>query len=382
MHNRLCVLSADDFCTDASFTGGIQEAIDALPESGGVVLIPPGRRLLRRSVRLRSGVTLRGEGPASVLARPAEIDVPLAEPTDGSRTSCRVARLGGLKVGDQIAIRDRENYGWWVTHAVIKSIRGCRLGLGLLHGKAEYRYLPRRGGRVSNWLAAIWLRDVHDVTIEGLTIQGSAAPRRKVYDFVVAAVHSRNAQRLRVADVTIRDWPGDGIGVQGGREAIVSGCIVENCAGHGFHPGTGLTESCWSGNIARGNTRDGLFFCLRVSHTVVRGNVFVGNGGHGIGGLTDPDRDNVVADNICADNGCHGIDADKAVAAVITGNLCRNNSRRRPGRFAGIYLAGHRDCAVTGNICIDDQDSPTQRRGISIGEPGGDNLVANNHCRP
>ena len=54
---------------------GTDKGIDlVLPAEGGVVCLPPGRYLLRRSAELRSNVRLRGEGPATVVMRPAPVD--------------------------------------------------------------------------------------------------------------------------------------------------------------------------------------------------------------------------------------------------------------------------------------------------------------------
>ncbi|HOX06456.1 MAG TPA: right-handed parallel beta-helix repeat-containing protein [Planctomycetota bacterium] len=372
-------LDAADFASPRSTTAGIQEAVNALPAGGGTVRVPPGRHLLRRSIELRSGVRIRGEGPATVLARPREAVIALAGPSHGASRSVRLRHVRGLRVGDEIYLGDDECEGWWASHCIVTAIRGRELGLEVLHGERKYRFLTERHAFAANWFPAFWLRCVRDVTIADLTIDGGIPrPRREKCDFVVAAIHSRRAENLRVLNVNVRNWPGDGIGVQGGRGALVSGCTVENCAGHGFHPGTGLTESVWADNFGRGNTRDGLFFCLRVSHTTVRGSVFTGNGGHGIGGLSDPDMYNVVAANVCADNGGHGIDADRAVGAVIQGNICRSNSRRAPGEFAGISLTDHRGCVVTGNLCLDDQAVPTQTRGIAESAPAGLNVTANN----
>lgn len=362
-----------------SATAGIQEAVDALPKRGGVVLLPPGRYPLRRSVVLRSNVTIRGEGGGTVITRPRPVLIPLARPSDGARTTVVLRHARGLAVGDEIHIADDDSVGWWASHCIVRGIHGRTLALEVLHGKREYRFLPRRHAFAANWFPAFWLRDLRDVTIENVTIDGGVRRHaRRVCDFVVAAVHSRNTENLRVAKVTVRNWPGDGIGVQGGRNAIVTGCLVENCAGHGYHPGTGVTRSVWQGNIARGNTRDGLFFCLRVTHTVVQGNVLVANGGHGVGGLSDPDRFNAVIGNLCAGNGGHGIDADRAIGNAIQGNVCRGNSRSAPGRFAGIYLAGHWGCTVTGNVCLDDAARPTQRAGIVSRDPAGPNEVSGN----
>jgi len=368
-----------DFAARGSTTAGIQEAVDALPAAGGEVRVPPGRHELRRSVELRSGVRLCGSGPATVLTRPSPVIVPLARPAHGASRSASLRSTRGLRVGDELYIGDDECEGWWASHCVIRGIRGTELALEVLHGERRHRFLLARGAFAANWFPALWLRGVRDVSISDLTIDGGIRRhRREKCDFVVAAVHSHRAEDLRVANVTVRNWPGDGIGVQGGRSALVSGCTVENCAGHGYHPGTGLTQSVWADNFARGNTRDGLFFCLRVTHSTVRGNVLVGNGGHGIGGLADPDMYNVVAANVCADNGGHGIEAAQAIGNVIQGNLCRNNSRSAPGKFAGIYLSEHRGCAVTGNLCVSDAKPPTQLRGLVEERPAGLNVVADN----
>ena len=380
---KRAAVNARDFPAPLSATAGIQEAIAALPAGGGVVHLPPGRYALRRSVELRSGVALRGEGPATVLTRPEELIIPLARRTDGSRRTVCLRRAPKLRVGDEVYIGDDESHGWWASHCIIREIRGKVLGLEILHGQRKYRFLPERHAFMANWFPALWLRGVREVTIADLTIDGGERTRRRERcDFVVAAVHVHRAENLRVANLTVRNWPGDGIGIQGGRGALVTGCIVENCAGHGYHPGTGLTESVWAGNLARGNAGDGLYFCLRVTHSTVQGSVFAGNRGHGIGGLSDPDQYNAVIGNVCANNGAHGIDADRSVGNAIHGNVCRNNSRRAPGKFAGIYLAGHRHSAVTGNVCVDDQRRPTQRRGLVNAKPAGPNLVRHNLRAP
>ena len=376
------VLNAREFAGQGSATGGIQEAVDALPKSGGTVYLPPGRYALRRSVQLRSNVTLRGEGAATVITRPKPVIIPLARPSDGSRRRLVLRHARGLAVGDEIHVGDDDSCGWWAGHSIIRHIRGNTLDLEILHGKRRYRYLPKRRAFAANWFPAFWLRSLRGVTIENLTIDGGIRRhKRTICDFVVAAVHSHKSVGLRVTDLTIRNWPGDGIGIQNGRGAIVSGCRVENCAGHGYHPGTGLAESVWRGNLARGNTRDGLFFCLRVTHSVVEGNVFVRNAGNGIGDLSDPDQYNAVVGNVCAENGRHGIEAVRAIGAVIQGNVCRGNSRGAPGKFAGIYLVGHRDCAVTGNVCVDDRPRPTQRLGLVSRDPAGPSTVSENTVR-
>jgi parallel beta-helix repeat protein len=374
------VVSVRDFAGKPSGTGGIQEAIDALPEKGGTVIIPAGRYVLRRSILPRSNVTLRGEGPVSVLVRPEEFQTPLAAKTVPNQDVVSIKETGSLKVGDQIIIRDRRCLGWHSRHGIIRSIEGKTLRLDLLHSAKNRVYSPAKRGRLSNWYPAIWLWDVHHVTIENLTIDGliekHPAPRS---DFVVSAIHTRGSNDLRVMDVVVRNWPGDGISVQKGNGALVRGCLVENCRGNGLHPGSGLINSTWVENTARRNTRRGYFFCMHVRHAVVKDNLFLENGESGIGGLGDGgDRFNVVSGNVCAGNAWHGIEASGSVYNVVTGNICRNNGRKSTSRCAAIYLRKHKETIVKNNLCVDDQDKPTQTKGVVSLNPAGKNLIADN----
>ena len=72
-------LNATDFNEKGSFTSGLQEAVDALPKSGGVVWVPPGVYTLHRHVRLRSNVTIRGAGQSSRIVRAPEVSSPTCE---------------------------------------------------------------------------------------------------------------------------------------------------------------------------------------------------------------------------------------------------------------------------------------------------------------
>ena len=53
----------------ASPTAGIQEAIDAISPTGGVVTLTAGEYLLRQSIRVRTNLTIQGAGPETVLRK-------------------------------------------------------------------------------------------------------------------------------------------------------------------------------------------------------------------------------------------------------------------------------------------------------------------------
>jgi len=367
-----------------SATDGIQEAIDALPEEGGAVLVTAGAYSLRRCLKLKSRVTLRGEGAATIIS-PGNKPVvrKLAKSVRPGDTHLVLEDTSGLNVGDQLCVVDSAMGGWNARYVVITEIKGKRVHGEIIYGRPEIEYSVERNALATNYFPGIYARnvdgDTDDVTIESLCLDGGEYGHEEKYagGFVTAAIHTKNVNNLRVRDVTVRRWPSDGISVQGGT-AIVSGCIVEDCLGIGMHPGTGIKESIWTGNIMRRNG-SGYFFCLGCRNTVCTGNLMLNNKGPGIHGLCDPDRYNVVTGNVCAGNGEIGLDASGSFGNVISSNLLYDNSQKTPGVRPGIMLQAHENNVVTGNLCLDDRENPSQIRGIEALRPKGNNLIRNNY---
>lgn len=360
-------------------TAGIQEAIDALPDAGGTVVIPAGRHLVRRSIQPRSGVTLRGEGAATVLTRRAPVAFNLTATCGENADTVAVDSVDGLQVGDEVNLFDTTQGGWHGRQFVIHAIDGTTLRGAIVAGSPKRTYAPENGAAGRHDFPMIYVDECNDVTIESLTIDGGDhgyTPADSA-SFTCAAVHTATANNLRVDRVTVKGWPADGISVQRGRGATVTHCLVEDCLSHGLHPGTHLTESVWTNNISRRN-RAGFYFCVGVRHAVVTDNLFVDNRGCGIDNLGDPDRDNVVQGNIIARNGLYGIEGRGALHNVIANNIVQDNSQRCPGIFPGIYLRNHKGNVVRSNRCHDTQDNPTQGRGLMTEDDLGDNLIADN----
>lgn len=375
------ILNARDFAGRESFTAGIQEAVDALPAGGGTVFLPAGAYLLRRRVRLRARVTLRGEGAATLLTRPPQRFYALKKKTRKRPSHVVLDSTRGLRVGDELYLRDEMNYSYGAAHGIVRELRGNTVGWELLDSDPQYAYTPGPYSFAANWFPALWIHEADRVTLEHLSIEGGIKKHVKPKgDFTCDGVHARRSSDLRVLNVSVRNWPADGIGVQKGSGSLVSGCFVEHCCGHGYHPGTSIVSSVWVNNQAHRNSVDGFYFCLNVVNAVVQGNIFQGNGRHGIGGLTFPDRCNAVLGNVCSGNGAHGIDAANAVGNTIQGNIVRNNSQLGPGKFAGIYLEKHRENVVKDNVCADDQEKPTQLEGLRAFNPSGKNIIADNLC--
>ena len=116
-----------DFAVADSPTAGIQEAIESLAASGGVVTIPAGHYLLRRSIRVRSRVTLRGVSGKTVLRKIKQAGSRLAAPVAAEGRSVHVEDAAGFREGDEIAIFDEKTVGWLHAHAIVKGVRDKEL---------------------------------------------------------------------------------------------------------------------------------------------------------------------------------------------------------------------------------------------------------------
>lgn len=377
---KALTVNAKDFASKTSPTSGIQEAIDALPKSGGTVLLPAGTYKLRRSVRLRSNLILRGEGGATVLTRGPLQYWDLAKSIlKKGQPFVDVKNAKGLSAGDEILIGSLHEHGWSCRHGVVRGVKKNRVALEIVAGPLECTYLMDDHPIIGNWFPALHAVEAKDLCIEQLTIDGKIRKHKRLKtDFTCSAVHTHRCLDVRVLNINVRNWPGDGIGIQSGENALIQGCTVENCCGPGLHPGTGLANSQWLDNVSRRNTKDGYFFCMNVTQAVCKGNLFYANGWNGIGGLTMPDRYNIVADNVIAFNRQHGIHAPQSVGNTIQGNLLRNNSQEKAGQFPAIYLDQHRSNIVRNNLCVDDQEKRTQTVGVVEKDPAGENVVADN----
>jgi len=359
-------------------TSGIQEAIDLLPQLGGRVHIPAGRWHLSRSIRLPSRVSLVGAGPATVLHISR---LKVARLATAVRKGGRGLTLKGkvpYRVGQEIGISDEVLNGWWGTHGIVEAINGHRVRMSARFNRG---LSVADDAKAVSLFPAVTGDGATDVDLANFTIRGPTGYKGKWWDFTYSAIHLVSCQRVRISNVTVFEWPSDGIGVQRGADVQVSQCQSHGCRGHGFHPGTGLARSVWSHNIGKGNGGDGFFFCARVHHSTCSDSVFSENGLAGIGGVArGGDHHNIISNNVCSYNQKWGIEATRGDEQIITGNLLLSNSQEQAGEFPGIRLHDMERNVVTSNRLADDQDEPTQTQGIVESGATDYNLISNNLC--
>jgi len=376
------VIDASRYVDPSDSTGGLQKAIDALGPSGGTVNIGPGRYVLRRSLQLYTGVTLRGESGQAVLTIPKPEGSRLMLNVPAGADSVEVEDPSIFSIGDEVTIVGPEQRGWDTTHAVVRDIEGRILWLSRALAQD---YVAKHGTMVCRWHPAITALHHHNVTIENITIDATPAPISEGFsqvEFCCSAIHLVSCADSCVSKCRVTGWPHDGISVQGGRNVTVQDCVVRNCLGHGLHPGTSTRYSKWIGNVSTYNGFDGLYVCAEVEHSLMRGNLLVGNGRHGIGGVGNgEDRFNVISENQCLDNAQGGIVLNGGGGNSVLNNVCRDNSRRAPGRWPGILLSNTKQSIISGNLCVSDPDMPSQMVGIQAKVDATENIIRDNVCQ-
>ena len=236
---------------------GLQKAIDSVPE-GGLLIIPKGTYRLRRSLVLKAHMTFSGTGPDTVLTvMPLPPCTQLAARAEKGDKSVRVADGSRFQPGMQVAVRDSDHVGWGTSHAVITAVKDNVLELDR---PLERSYLPDRQAYVGHLFPALYAKEQPGITIQFLKITGPKVPT-PFKDFVLSAIHLVKCDNSLVTNCTIEEWHSDGFSVQRGSGVRVMDNVARRNRGHGFHPGTGLTDSFWSGNLGEQNGDFGLYYC-------------------------------------------------------------------------------------------------------------------------
>jgi hypothetical protein len=284
----------------------IQKAVDKVAAAGGgTVLIKAGTYTLANSVRLASGITLRGEGPdKTILKKAAAVRSKLKLDADYGEMKATVENVQGFAVGMGVTLLDKVNpTGWTPSIRTITRIDGDTLYFDRFF---QMDYSVENAGEVFNTFPLVAGYEVHDVVVEDLSADGTRAGSGILDGCQTGAIYFFHSQRMNIRNCVARDYPGDGISTQFVEDPVVENCDVFDNANLGIHLGTGAARGRVRFNRVHNNGQDGLYLCWRVQHAVYEGNKSWNNGDNGIS-IGHKDTDNLFVKNTVSGNGRAGI---------------------------------------------------------------------------
>jgi len=250
------------------------------------------------------------------------------------------------------------------------------------------------------------LKDVTDVAIRDLVIDGSKAARSKI-----DGVRGSNVKRFVLEDIRFVNCPHRAVNIWGesaegairrctsvgaGDRAIVLGgathCVVEGCVvrdghSHGIWVLSNARNITVVNNYAHDNKGQGIEVFNGCEACTVAYNHCARNS---LGIHCHTVRRSLLLGNVVERNRSNGIDCNNCDQMRIIGNHCEaNGSPRSKGNNAegsGILLFRTRDSLVVGNVCINNDQGNSLRSGIQIMDEGEDrflcarNVVVSNVC--
>ena len=342
-------------CDIPGFTNTtIQCAVDrAAMLGGGQVDLSEGVFQMADSLHLRSGVTVRGRGNKTILKKNAMKSARITAFLGYGHYDLLVDKPDVFTLGDGVIVRDDNAIGFYTTVATLVRREGDTWFINRPH---NHDYLGVNGGVVETLFPVVAAVDVNDVALEDLRIEGNSRNNPVTVNGCRAGGFlALRANRLKVRGVVVRDYNGDGIGFQTCDDAEITDCVVEQCTGVGFHPGSGTNRFHLRGCTARRNGRCGLFYCLRVRHGLLEDSLFEDNGLHGVS-IGERDTDNVNRNLTLRGNGGAGLYirpcsyANAAHNSVVEGCTLDRNCRGKREADAEIVLQGETDgLRVVGN---------------------------------
>ncbi len=358
----------------------LQAAVDYIAGlGGGIVNIGPGTYMMYDSLHLRSNVTVRGSGPATVLRKAPAASSPLVCDGDFGQEQVTLKKPEGFAVGYGIAVWDERAGGFHVTCARITGRKGDTFSIDR---PLMADYLVRCKAQAATIFPVISAYNTENAAVENLQIEGNRGENLFLTGCRGAGIFLYRAHRTTIQRCIVRSYNGDGISFQQSNDVIVEECVCEGNAHLGIHPGSGSQRPIVRRCIARKNDDDGLFLCWRVRFGLFENNLLCENGRFGIS-IGHKDSDNILRFNMVTGNRSSGIFFRNETFPMaphrnrLIGNIIENNGEH------GIRIRGEvTDLVFRQNLIIDTRapEKQTQRVGVLIEERAGkitleDNLI-------
>ncbi|MHB9131003.1 MAG: right-handed parallel beta-helix repeat-containing protein [Armatimonadota bacterium] len=310
--NRQATRKAADFIDPTNPAVGMQKAIDSLPSTGGLVILPAGEFSMRRHLRLRSNVTLCGQGAGKTILKADQGErgaILKLQPTQGqSVVTLAPEDIGKFQVGDGVCFGDN-----WGHPGFLDTVNKDCVVTAVIGNQITVRGIAPVGAKVLlRWFPLLYAHCAEFVEVKDLTLIGGDGGWG---GFQSSAITFGQVAGARITRVHITKWLGDGVSLQAGEDALVTDCTVSN-AYNGYHPGTTTQRFLFMRNLGLGNQNSGLYFCWFNRNGVYFRNVLDRYDGYG----WPSDIFNVVAGNDCSSPKGFVIEQGEGGGGVIFNN--------------------------------------------------------------
>jgi parallel beta-helix repeat protein len=363
----------------------LQAAVDYIAGlGGGVVEIKEGEYVMYDSLHLRCNVTVRGRKGRTILRKAEGAVSALALDGDFGEQQITLKNPKGFEVGYGVAIWDERSGGF---HTTVARITGRNNNTFSIDKPLMADCMVRNKARATTVFPVVSGYHIEGARVENLIIDGNKGSNVHLNGCRGAGIFLYRAFGTVIRDCIVRNYNGDGISFQQSNDVSVAGCICENNASLGIHPGSGSQRPHISNCVARGNGTDGLFLCWRVRHGLFEDNILEGNGQFGIS-IGHKDSDNLIRRNIVRSNSRDGIffrNETLGMAAHrnrLEENIIENNGTN--GQAAGIRIRGQTNNLVfKNNIIHDTREDKLQSQtvGIRIEEQVGQVILQGNKIK-
>lgn len=361
---------ADYLCDGVNDHVEIQAALDALPATGGRVILLDGTYYIEATITLDSYQVLEGQGHNTILTT---LSSPLALLI--SAVGAAIAHLYNIEIKNLKIDCDLGggNFTDVILFEYVESpvVSGCFIrdhlpvGWGTAIELDDCFYSNISYNTFINNLgdADIYVDDTSYTLITGNITNGSQS-LVKAYDGYGLIVNQNiildtddygiysEVPESVIDGNYINDTFATGIEVAPSGAVVISNNILINC-GHGTTQ-SAISVFCYAtvtGNFIEDATKEGIY--VGEDYCVVTGNKIKTCGQHGIS----------VSGNDC----------------IISGNHCDNNSQTTSSTYHGINLRSGADrCIVSNNLCMD--DGTDQEDGIHLEDGAIECIITGNYC--
>ena len=359
----------------------IQAAVDYVARLGsGTVKILPGEYRCRNSVFLASKIRVVGSGADSVLLKDPMAKSELVEDSDWYDQEITLSSSDGFRLGDGVFLTVAKPDAGGIVN--LKRTLVARDGNRFKLDRPLRKNVWISGESTCATLFPLFSGEyLEDIVIENLSFDGNRENNENLNGNYGGCIWLQDCNRVRMTDLTVRDYHGDGISWQICHDVVVERCHSHDNVDLGLHPGSGSQRP-----LIRNNTLErngiGLFWCWGVKYGLAENNRIVDSVKHGMT-IGHNDTDNVIRNNEIIGSGIGGIlfrDPRQGKDFWANRNLVERNRIVDSGGDEGIAIdvSGQtKDVVIADNEILDTR-APAQRVGIRLGTETKNISLTNN----